>query len=226
MLNNSYIKTAYCLDLPINHLNYVVSFLVILHIIIISLSNYLVQIPVQIFSLQTTWGAFSFPLIFLATDLTVRVLGKEPARIVIAKVMLPALLISYLFSSLFIQGKFQGLNAIYDFNSMIIRITLASFCAYVFGQLLDIQVFNRLRKSKYWWIAPSCASIVGGILDTLIFFSIAFYKSSDPFMADNWLEIGMVDYAIKLIALLLFMLPAYGALLGFISKKLNGLNRT
>jgi len=209
------------LSLSAPRLNYALSVLVGLHIFIICLSNYLVQIPVTIFSLNTTWGAFSFPLIFLATDLTVRLLGKKPARLVIAKVMLPALLISYIFSSLFADGKLQNLTALFDVNIMVLRITLASFSAYVIGQLLDIYVFGKLRRSSKWWLAPSCSGVLGGAIDTLVFFSIAFWRSSDEFMAQNWIEIGSVDYGVKLLALLLFMLPAYGTLLNFILRKIK-----
>jgi len=209
------------INLPKLQLNYTILILALFHIAIISLSNYLVQIPVKIFIVHTTWGAFSFPLIFLATDLTARLLGKKPARLVIAKVMLPALIISYIFSSMFMQGKFQGFTSMLDFNSMVVRITCASFSAYVFGQLLDIQVFDKMRQSKYWWLAPSTAAIIGGAIDTLIFFSIAFWRSSDTFMAQNWIEIGAIDYCIKLATLLVFMLPAYGILLNFIVQKLS-----
>jgi len=209
------------LNLPITQLNYAILILALFHITIISLSNYLVQIPVKIFIVHTTWGAFSFPLIFLATDLTARLLGKGPARLVIAKVMLPALIISYIFSSMFMQGKFQGFSSFLDFNSMVVRITCASFSAYVIGQLLDIQVFDRMRQSKYWWLAPSSAAIIGGAIDTLIFFSIAFWRSEDVFMAQNWIEIGAVDYCIKLFTLLIFMLPTYGAVLNLIVRELN-----
>src|SRR5690606_40565336 len=96
-----------------------------------------------------TWGAFSFPFIFLASDLTVRLLGKQTARRVIARVMLPALLVSYVVSVLFQQGAFRGLDALGEFNSFVLRISLASLMAYVCGQLLDNQVFDRLRRQKH-----------------------------------------------------------------------------
>src|SRR5690554_7936644 len=111
------------------------------HIVIIIASNFLVQFPVEMFGWQTTWGAFSFPFIFLATDLTVRLLGKQPARRVIAYVMLPALLVSYVVSILFQEGTFRTVAALLEFNSFILRISLASFTAYAVGQLVDIQVF-------------------------------------------------------------------------------------
>ena len=94
------------------------------------------------------------------------------------------------------------------------RIALASFAAYVLGQLLDIQVFDRIRqKSHSWWLAPAAASVFGQVLDTAAFFSIAFWNSSDAFMAANWVEIAMVDYVIKLGVSLLLFVPAYGVVL-------------
>ncbi len=85
--------------------------LVSFHILIISASNYLVQLPFQLFGFHTTWGAFSFPFVYLATDLTVRIFGQAAARQIIFKAMLPALLISYAMGVLFHQGDFQGLSA-------------------------------------------------------------------------------------------------------------------
>ena len=123
-----------------------VAALVAFHILIIIASNYLVQLPLQLFGWHTTWGAFSFPFIFLATDLTVRLMGKAPARQVIARVMIPALVVSYGVSVLFQDGSFQGWAALAAVNIFVLRISLASFCAYVLGQLLDIQVFDRLRR--------------------------------------------------------------------------------
>ena len=86
--------------------------LIAFHILIIIASNYLVQLPITLFGWHTTWGAFSFPFIFLATDLTVRLIGKHAARVVIARVMLPALLASYVVSVLFHEGAFGGLAAL------------------------------------------------------------------------------------------------------------------
>lgn len=183
------------------------------HIAIIIASNYLVQFPVELAGWQTTWGAFTFPLVFVATDLTVRVLGKQAARAVIARVMLPALMASYVVSVLFSEGRFQGLAALGSVNGFVGRIALASFLAYVAGQLLDIQVFDRLRRSRSWWLAPSASTIVGSALDTVVFFSVAFWRSSDAFMAEHWVEIASVDYAIKLAVSLVVFVPLYGALL-------------
>lgn len=197
--------------------------LVMFHIIIVIASNYLVQLPVQLLGFQSTWGAFSFPFIFLATDLTVRLIGKQPARRVIARAMVPALIASYIIGVLFHDGQYGGLGALGEFNSFVFRIALASFAAYVFGQLLDIQVFDRIRqRSHVWWLAPAASALFGQVLDTLVFFTIAFWRSSDAFMAANWPEIAAVDYAIKLTISLLLFVPAYGVLLSAIVRALGG----
>ena len=196
--------------------------LIAFHIIIIIASNYLVQLPITLFGWHTTWGAFSFPFIFLATDLTVRLLGKGSARRVIAKVMFPALLASYVISVLFHQGAFAGLASLGEFNLFVFRIAVASFLAYALGQILDIQVFDRLRSLRHWWIAPSASTIFGNLLDTFLFFSVAFWHSDDPFMAANWVEIASVDYVIKLIISLALFVPLYGMLLNAIVRMLPG----
>lgn len=193
-----------------------------LHIVIIIASNYLVQLPVDLFGLHSTWGAFSFPLIFLATDLTVRLLGKQVARRIIAHVMLPALVASYGVGVLFQDGRPGGWASLLPFNSFVFRIALASFAAYALGQLLDVQVFDRIRRrSRRWWLAPAGSAIFGEALDTALFFSIAFWHSSNPFMAANWVEIAAVDYAIKLSASLIFFVPAYGLLLSALMRWLG-----
>ncbi|WP_417792267.1 7-cyano-7-deazaguanine/7-aminomethyl-7-deazaguanine transporter [Stutzerimonas xanthomarina] len=196
--------------------------LIAFHIVIIIASNYLVQLPITLFGWHTTWGAFSFPFIFLATDLTVRLLGKGPARRVIAQVMIPALVASYVVSVLFHQGAFAGFSALGEFNLFVFRIAVASFLAYAFGQILDIQVFDRLRRLRQWWIAPSASTIFGNLLDTFLFFSIAFWHSDDPFMAAKWVEIASVDYVIKLIISLALFVPLYGMLLNAIVRLLPG----
>lgn len=196
--------------------------LIAFHMLVIIASNYLVQLPINLFGWHTTWGAFSFPFIFLATDLTVRLLDKAAARRVIARVMLPALLASYVVSVLFQEGAYRGVAALGEFNTFVWRISLASFLAYVLGQLLDIQVFDRLRRLPQWWIAPSGALILGNLLDTFAFFSVAFWRSSNEFMAQNWVEIAAVDYVIKLMISLLFFVPLYGVLLNILLRWLGG----
>ena len=202
-----------------------VATLIAFHIFIVIASNYLVQFPMQLFGWQTTWGAFSFPFIFLATDLTVRLLGKQPARRVIAYVMLPALLVSYVVSILFQEGTFRGVAALLEFNSFILRISLASFTAYAVGQLADIQVFDRLRKLKQWWIAPTVSTVFGNMLATLVVFSIAFWYSSNAFMAEHWVEIAVVDYVIKILLSLLLFIPLYGLLLNVLLRLMGGSTR-
>lgn len=192
--------------------------LIAFHIFIIIASNYLVQFPMQLFGWQTTWGAFSFPFIFLATDLTVRLLGKQPARRVIAFVMLPALLVSYVVSVLFQEGTFRGAAALLVLNTFVLRISLASFAAYAVGQLADIQVFDRLRQLKQWWIAPTASTVLGNLLDTFVFFAIAFWHSSNTFMAEHWVEIAVVDYVIKILISLLLFIPLYGLLLNVLLR--------
>lgn len=190
------------------------------HILIICASNYLVQLPFQIFEFHTTWGAFSFPFVYLATDLTVRIFGQDNARKIIFRAMLPALLISYLVGVLFHQGTFKGADALASFNSFVFRIAFASFAAYLVGQLMDISVFAKLRRLKSWWAAPAASTFVGNLVDTLVFFSVAFYASSDSFMAANWPEIAAVDYGFKLIVSLGLFLPAYGLLLKSLQDKI------
>ena len=183
------------------------------HVTIIAASNYLVQIPVQIFGLNTTWGTFSFPFVYLATDLTVRVFGNTEARRIIFQAMLPALVLSYVISVMFSEGVFQGVAVLAAFNTFVFRIAFASFAAYVMGQLADVKVFSKLRKNPRWWLAPGASTILGNLLDTIVFYAIAFWACSDPFMADHWREIGAVDYAFKLIVSMFLFLPIYGIVL-------------
>ena len=210
--------------------------LALFHIFIIATSNYLVQIPFAVtlkltalgatedFSFHSTWGTLSFPFIFLATDLTVRVFGAKEARRIIIVVMLPALVVSYLISVLFSDTQYQGFATLSEFNLFVFRIALASFFAYVAGQLLDVIVFNRLRRLKTWWIAPSSSMIFGSMADTFVFFSVAFYQSADPFMVAHWVELGLVDYLFKLSVGMLLFVPAYGVALNIILRKLQALS--
>lgn len=190
------------------------------HLLVITSSNYLVQLPVSIFGFHTTWGAFSFPFIFLATDLTVRIFGAPLARRIVFAVMAPALMISYVISSLFYMGEWQGFGALAHFNLFVARIAAASFMAYALRQILDVHVFNRLRQSRHWWLAPTASTLFGNISDTLAFFFIAFWRSTDPFMATHWVEIALVDYCFKVLISIVFFLPMYGVLLNMLLKKL------
>ena len=195
--------------------------LVAAHLAIIVASNVLVQWPIELFGMLTTWGAFTFPLVFVATDLTVRLLGRQVARRVVARVMGPALVPSYVVSVLWHDGRYQGFGALAAFDGFVARIALASFVAYVVGQLVDIAVFDRLRRRASWWLAPAASTVVGSALDTALFFGVAFHRSSDPFMAEHWVQIATVDYATKLVISLLAFLPLYRALLELLARPLQ-----
>lgn len=215
-------NSAHAVQTPVSRVPLYLSLLVAFHVAIVIASNYLVQLPISLFGFHSTWGAFSFPFIFLATDLTVRLIGKVEARRVITRAMLPALLVSYVVGVIFHEGRFNGWEALQSFNSFVFRIALASFAAYVLGQLLDIQVFDRIRqKSHAWWMAPAAASVFGQALDTAAFFSIAFWRSADAFMAANWVEIALVDYVIKLAVSLLLFVPAYGVVLAALVRSMR-----
>lgn len=187
--------------------------LALLHVALIAASNLLVQHPVQLGPVLTTWGAFSFPLIFVATDLTVRMLGPSVARRVIALALLPGLVLTYLVTVLFSQGVFAGTEALARADVFALRITLASLSAYVIGQFIDIQVFARLRRAPQWWLAPSLSTVAGGLIDTVVFFSLAFHRGPDAFMAEHWPEIAAVDFLTKQAISLVVYLPAYGVVL-------------
>lgn len=191
------------------------------HLLVITSSNYLVQLPISIFGFHTTWGAFSFPFIFLATDLTVRIFGAPLARRIVFAVMIPSLMVSYVISSLFYMGEWQGFGALAHFNLFVARIAAASFMAYALGQILDVHVFNRLRQNRRWWLAPTASTLFGNISDTLAFFFIAFWRSTDPFMAAHWVEIALVDYCFKVLISIIFFLPMYGVLLNMLLKRLT-----
>ena len=207
-------------SLPAHVLPRVVAMLALLHVLVIIASNVLVQWPFEIGGVHTTWGAFTFPLVFVLTDLTVRLLGPEVARRVVARVMVPALVASYVVSVLFVDGRFAGWAGLATFNEFVARIALASFAAYVVGQLTDIAVFARLRRLRAWWVAPAASTIVGSLIDTFVFFAAAFWRSPDAFMAEHWVEIAAVDYATKLAFSLLALLPLYGAALRALLRRL------
>ena len=127
--------------------------LALFHIAVIASSNYLVQFPFTItllngFEVHSTWGALTFPFIFLATDLTVRIFGQSLARRIIFFVMLPALLLSYALSVVFSEGHWVGWGALAHFNLFVLRIALASFAAYAFGQSAGHAVVFRHRVRR------------------------------------------------------------------------------
>ncbi len=143
---------------------------------------------------------FVFPLVILATDLTVRLSNQRNARIIVSIAYIPAILISAWLADW--------------------RIGLASGTAYAVGQMLDISVFQRIReRASAWWIAPMISTFFANIIDTYIFYSAAFYQSEDPFMAANWLEVATVDLVFKIIVSILIFLPVYGVLLRQLQKR-------
>ena len=146
--------------------------------IVVVLSNYLVQFPVQQFGLSEilTYGAFSYPVTFLLTDLSNRAYGKIVAR----KVVYVGFVIGILLT-LFVSTNFTDIISI--------RIAIGSGVAFFVAQNLDVQVFDRLRK-KSWFIAPLTSSTIGSITDTFLFFSIAFYATDIP-----WLTLAFGDLA-------------------------------
>ena len=175
-----------------------ITYLVLGHCLIIAISNYLVQFPINIFGLDYTIGTFTFPIIVLATDLTVRLSNATNARKVIGYAFIPAFIISYIFA---------------DF-----RIAIASVLAYSIGQLLDVFVFSKVRDrvgddginlSSYWYLAPVVSTFFAQLIDTYLFYGVAFYNSSDDFMRENWDLIAFNDFILKLVVCYLAFLPIY-----------------
>lgn len=195
--------------------------LALFHIAVVAASNFLVQLPVSVLGFHSTWGSFTFPFIFLATDLTVRVFGAQLGRKIIFLAMFPALITSYLISVLFKDGSWQGLVQLSSFNIFVARIALASFSAYCIGQLMDVFVFNKLRQNKRWWLAPVASAVLGNLLDTITFFGVAFYKTSDQYLSEHLLEIATVDYSFKIIVNIIFFLPLYKIILNWVLKSLH-----
>lgn len=191
------------------------------HLVVIAISNYAVQLPVTVLGIETTWGTFTYPLLYVTTDLTVRLFGARRARRIVALAMLPALLASYVLGTLFAHGTFQGADALGTFSMFMFRIALASFCGYAVGQLLDITVFARLRRLRRWYVAPAASSVAGNLVDTALFYFIAFHACSDPYLAENYVALGVVDYCVKLLAALLLFVPLYGALLRVLTRLLQ-----
>jgi hypothetical protein len=183
--------------------------LVALHVIVITVSNALVAIPVEIFGVKLTWAAFTFPLVVIATDLTVRLLGKTIARQTIA--------VAY---PLAIIGSIAVVLAEGAPGSVAVRIGFASATAYAVGTMLDVYVFQYIREAfkNNWWLAPAVSTIAANIIDTYTFFAVAFNNSADEYMALNWMEIAGSQVVIKIAVGLLVFLPAYGLLLNRLQK--------
>jgi hypothetical protein len=181
-----------------------------LHVIVVVISNALVSIPVEIFGIKLTWAAFTFPLVVLATDLTVRMLGKNIARTTIAAAYPLAIIGSI--AVVMLEGAP---------SSVALRIGFASATAYAVGTMLDVYVFQYLREnwSKQWWIAPAVSTVAANIIDTYTFFWVAFNNSADEYMAANWMEIAGSQVVIKIAVGLILFLPAYGLLLKYLQKR-------
>jgi len=186
--------------------------LVALHVIVITVSNALVGIPVELFGIKLTWAAFTFPLVVLATDLTVRMLGKNIARSTIAAAYPLAIIASILV--VLAEGAPQ---------SVAMRIGFASATAYAVGTILDVYVFQYLRENwaKQWWLAPAVSTVAANIIDTYAFFYVAFSNSADEYMAANWVEVAGSQVVIKIAVGLIIFLPAYGMLLRYINGALT-----
>jgi len=185
--------------------------IILFHTFIIGLSNYLITMPVTILGFALTWAAFSFPLIVVATDLTVRLLNKQIARKIINIAFIPAIIISIIV--IYLTG-----NDI----SIALRVGIASGCSYLASNLLDVYVFQKVReKFSQWWAAPFGSSIMANLIDTFTFFTIAFYRSSNVFMREHWTQIAFNQTGTKIIISWLVILPIYGLLLKYLSKKLG-----
>ena len=183
--------------------------LVALHVIVIIVSNALVAVPVEIMGIKLTWAAFTFPLVVIATDLTVRLLGKSIARQTIA--------VAY---PLAIIGSIAVVLAEGAPGSVALRIGFASATAYAVGTMLDVYVFQYIREGfkNNWWLAPAVSTIAANIIDTYTFFAVAFNNSANEYMAANWTEIAGSQVVIKIAVGLLVFLPAYGILLNRLQK--------
>ena len=185
--------------------------LALLHVVVIVISNALVSIPVEIFGVKLTWAAFTFPLVVLATDLTVRMLGKQIARATIAAAY-----------PLAIIGSIAVVLAEGAPESVALRIGFASATAYAVGTMLDVYVFQYIReRMNAWWLAPALSTVVANVIDTYTFFAVAFNNSADEYMAANWVEIAGSQTLLKIAVGLIVFLPAYGVLLKYINGALG-----
>lgn len=191
----------------------------ICHVLLITISNILVQYPFDILGFHTTWGAFTYPAIFIITDLTIRLSSAKYARKIIFRSMLPGLLISYAVASYIEAPHDLSLSNIFVIHMMPLRIAMACFVAYVAGQLLDIFVFQHYRNKTTWWLAPTLSSTFGNLIDTALFFSIAFYHCSNPFLSLHWTDIAIVDSIFKIIFSVIAFVPIYGYVLSMVSSK-------
>jgi len=158
--------------------------------VVVLSSNYLVQFPINYYGLNEilTYGAFSYPIAFLITDLANRSYGKGVARKIVYFGFVLGIGFTVLFST--------------DFADFIsIRIAIGSGIAFLTAQLLDVQIFDRLRK-KEWFVAPLTSSMIGSTIDTFLFFSISFYGTGVP-----WLSLSLGDLIVKVIVALIMLIP-------------------
>ena len=158
--------------------------------VVVLSSNYLVQFPINYYGLNEilTYGAFSYPIAFLITDLANRSYGKIVARKIVYFGFVLGIGFTVLFST--------------DFADFIsIRIAIGSGVAFLTAQLLDVQIFDRLRK-KEWFVAPLTSSMIGSTIDTFLFFSISFYGTGVP-----WVTLSIGDLIVKIIVALFMLIP-------------------
>ena len=162
---------------------------VLMGVVVLS-SNYLVQFPIKYYGLEEilTYGAFTYPIAFLITDLANRSYGKLVAR----KIVYIGFIIGISFT-LFFTTNFS--------NLISVRIAIGSGTAFIFAQLLDVQIFDKLRK-KEWFVAPLTSSFIGSLVDTFLFFSISFYGTGVP-----WVTLSVGDLAVKIFVTLLMLIP-------------------
>ena len=158
--------------------------------LVVLASNYLVQYPIKYYGLEQllTYGAFSYPMAFLITDLANRSYGKIVAR----KIVYFGFVIGISFT-LFFSTNFGDLISV--------RIAIGSGSAFLVAQLLDVKVFDKLRKKK-WFIAPLTSSLIGSTVDTFLFFSISFYATGVP-----WVTLSLGDLAVKIFVALVMLIP-------------------
>ena len=157
---------------------------------IVLISNFLVQFPVKYYGLEEilTYGAFSYPVAFLITDLANRSFGKLIAR----KIVYFGFTIGILFTLIF-STSFSDLISV--------RIAIGSGTAFIIAQLLDVQVFDKLRR-KTWFVAPLFSSLIGSTVDTFLFFSISFYGTEVP-----WITLSLGDLSVKIFIALVMLVP-------------------
>lgn len=185
--------------------------LVAFHTFIIALSNWLVTIKFDFMGYPLTYAAFTYPLLVVATDLTVRMIGKEMGRAVVAVSFIPAIIVSIL---VVIASGAP--------TSIAVRIGLGSGLAYFVSCMLDVYVFQYIReKFSTWWIAPTLSSVASNVIDTYTFFGVAFAGGADEFMAANWTTVATNQLLTKMVVSLLIVLPMYGILLNFLQRRLS-----